>query len=270
MFMRPINFFRECVIEELKSTLGRRGYQFREEFASLSPPQVPDDFYLPFTSTLDGDKYAHVILMHSYVPRDQEQELDVLLLRYEGAEPWEALATPIPGRSRTNITGYLPGPMADPLPLIRGRHMARQQWKFHSESELRSQLRLICQRLENVVLSWPESPDSTQFMHVEKDWYCEPFKNYLAGVWDAATAYATIQSFERPGFEIEVGDADETYLVNEVVRILYQLQLPEPIKRPNQILLDSLLECLQGQQQFSIIRYREIKAALLEAKKRKR
>jgi len=268
--MSPTNFFRECVLEELQSTLLERGYQFREDFAAFSPPQVPDDFYLPFTTILDGEKYAHVILSHSFVPRDQKQEFDVLLLRYEGAEPWEALATPIPGRSHMNIAGYLPGPTADPLPLIRGRHMARQQWQFHSEPELRLQLQLVRQRLENVSLPWLESLESTQFIHVEKDWYCEPFKNYLTGIWDAATAYAAIQGFERPGFWIEAGDADETYLVNEVVRILYQLQLPQPIKRPNQVLLDYLLECLQGQEQFSITRYREIKAALLEAKKRMR
>jgi hypothetical protein len=256
------NRFREIVIEELQPALEAHSYRFRSEFTALHPPEIPDDFYLPFTKKIDDLGYIHLVFSHSFVPKDSMQEFDVLLLRYEDYEPVEAWAMPIPGRPRTNIVGYLPGRDADPLPLILSRHMARQNWQFYSDEDLRSKMQLVRKQLENIVLSWIENPTSTQFIHVEKSPFLKSFDNYVTGIWSAETAYTAIQNLVEIESRIEAGDDNDTYLVNEVARILYQLQIPNPINRPHNVLIEYLLACLRDERKFDIAEYRELLRAL--------
>ncbi len=126
----------------------------------LNLPQVPDEFYLPFTKELGAAGYAHVVVSWSYVARDLYQYFDVLLLRYPGSEPWQAWAIPVRGEQKTNIAGWLPMPGVSPLPLVYdiGLYL---RWHFRLEKELRSQLRLVRQQLEDPVLPWLENPLST-------------------------------------------------------------------------------------------------------------
>src|SRR3712207_3428523 len=102
-----------------------------------------------------------------------------MLLRYAENEPWEEYAICVPGRPQTNITGYLPGPSVAPLPLVYNWQMYPDRWVFYSQADLLRLLHIVGQRLHNPVLPWVECPESSQFVHVEKAWYEEPFGNYV-------------------------------------------------------------------------------------------
>jgi hypothetical protein len=121
---------------------------------------------------------------------------------------------------------------------------------FHSEAELVRLLHCVLQRLDGPVLSWLECPESSQFVHVEKAWYIEPFANYVTGRWDAARAYAAVRGFAPPQFLTEAGDDDESFLVSKVHQTLYALQLPPPSKQIKQAILEYLLACLQDRETF--------------------
>ncbi len=243
--------FAKRVNEVVEPFLEQRGYHVRQEYVGLKSPHVPADFYQPYTRDLGALGYAHVVLIYTRLRREPYQVFEVLLLRHEGLEPWESWAMPGPGRPRSNIAGYLPIPAFDPLPLISDGSRERWSWAFRSGEELRSQLQVVQERLAIPVLPWLESPEATQVVQVDKQWYIEPLANYMSGVWDAATAFAAASRHEPPQYWLDAGSADDTFLVNSVVETLWQLQLPKPPDPPYREVLGYLMTCLEGREPFS-------------------